>query len=67
MIKWYEKNLFIYFFLVMEVSPEEKKNEGNFASCAMRNDAVFCHFFSGDTLSPNKRINSFLNSLTRLV
>jgi hypothetical protein len=31
-----------------------------FASCATRNDAVFHHFFPGDTPSPNKIINSFL-------
>jgi hypothetical protein len=43
-----------------------RKNDGNFASCATRNDAVcFRHFSSGDTLSPNKKINSFLKSLDR--
>jgi hypothetical protein len=44
----------------------KKKNDGNFASpvCATRNDAVSCHFFfSGDTPSPIKKINSFLNSI----
>jgi hypothetical protein len=37
----------------MELSPE-KKNDGNFAPCATRNDAVFRHFFLGDTPSPNQ-------------
>jgi hypothetical protein len=36
----------------MELSPE--KNDGKFASCATRNDAVSCHFFPGDTPSSNK-------------
>jgi hypothetical protein len=41
--------------------PSEKKNDGNFASCATRNDAVSRHFFSGWILpSTNKKINSFL-------
>jgi hypothetical protein len=38
-----------------------KKSDGNFASCATRNDAVSRHFFflgGGDTPSPNKKINS---------
>ena len=39
----------------------KKKNDGNFASCATRSDAVSVIFFSGDTPSPNKKINSFLN------
>jgi hypothetical protein len=46
----------------MELSPE-KKNDGNFASCAPRNDAVSVIFFSGDTPLPNKKINSFLKGL----
>jgi hypothetical protein len=32
-----------------------KKNDGNFASCALRNGAVSCHFFSSDTPLPNKK------------
>jgi hypothetical protein len=40
-----------------------KKNDRNFASCATRNDAVFCHFLSGDTPSSNKKINLFLKYL----
>jgi hypothetical protein len=47
--------------LVMELSPE-KKNDGNFASCATRNDAVSVIFSSGDTPSPSKKINSLHNS-----
>jgi hypothetical protein len=46
--------------MVMELSPR-KKNDGNFASCATYNNAVFRHFFGVDIPSPNKKINSFLN------
>jgi hypothetical protein len=39
----------------MELSPE-KKIDGNFASCATRNDTVsHIFFFSGDTPSPIKQ------------
>jgi hypothetical protein len=37
------------------ITRREKKNDGNFASCATRNDAVFRHFLGGDTPSPNKK------------
>jgi hypothetical protein len=50
------------FYLVMELSPE-KKNDGNFASCATRNDAVSCHFFFWMILHhQKKKINSFFKS-----
>jgi hypothetical protein len=43
--------------MVMEVSPEKKKNGGKFASRPMGNNAVSRHFFfSSDTPSPNKQI-----------
>jgi hypothetical protein len=42
--------------------PPPKKKDGNFASCATRDDAVFRHFFSSDIPSLNKKINLFLNS-----
>jgi hypothetical protein len=36
-----------------------KKNDGNFASCATRNDAVSRHFFLMDT-SIHKQKNKFI-------
>jgi hypothetical protein len=43
----------------MELSLE--KNDGNFASCAIRNDAVSRHFFSCDT--PSQKEKKYSNSL----
>jgi hypothetical protein len=46
-------NLFVLFG---DGAITRKKNDGNIASCATRNDAVFRHFFfSGDNPSPNKK------------
>jgi hypothetical protein len=50
-------NLFVLFD---DRAITQKKYEGNFASCPARKDAVSPSFFSGDTPSPNKKINSFL-------
>jgi hypothetical protein len=52
-------NLFVLFG---DEAFTSKKNDGNVASYATRNDVVFRHFFSGDTPSPNTKINSFLKS-----
>jgi hypothetical protein len=58
------RNEFICFFGDGAIT--RKKNDGNFASCATCNDAVLHHFLGDDTPSPNKTINSFLNSIMRV-
>jgi hypothetical protein len=58
--------------LMIERSPE-KKNKGNFASCATRNDAVSRPFFGVILRQPKnknkerEKVNSFLNSLILLI
>jgi hypothetical protein len=50
------------FVLFVDGVSFRKKNDGNLASCAMRNDAVFRHFFRIDTSIHKQKINSFLKS-----
>jgi hypothetical protein len=49
-------NLFVLFG---DRAITENKKDGNFTSCATRNDAVFHHFLGGNTPSPNKT-NKFI-------
>jgi hypothetical protein len=45
-----------------------QKNDGNFASCATRNDAVSRHFFPDGYFHPQtKKINSFLTGVLSII